>query len=240
MMSLALPPKSRQPVVLLHGLARSASSMTRMATALTAAGYEVCNIAYPSRRYPIEVLATDYVAPAIRKCVANEDTPINFVTHSLGGILVRQLAASGAGINIGRVVMLGPPNCGSEVVDKLGALPLYKLVGGPALGQLGTKASLPPRALSTVNDSPHVPRDPTIQATHFEVGVIAGNRSVNPILSFLIPGADDGKVAVENTKLFGMKDFLVVPVSHPFIMRNQHVIEQTLYFLKRGAFLRAK
>lgn len=213
-----------QTVVLLHGLTREAGSMDRMAAALEAAGYRVCNVAYPSREHAVEVLAADYVAPAVRSCSPDRSLPVHFVTHSLGGILVRQLAACDPGIRLGRVVMLSPPNRGSEVVDKLGGLGIFRRVNGPAGLQLGTGADALPRALGPAT---------------FEVGVITGNRSINLLLSLLIPGDDDGKVSVENARLAGMKDFLVVPAAHPFIMRNRQAIEQTLHFLDHGTFSHA-
>lgn len=206
-------------VVLLHGLIRSSASMEKMADALTAQGYDVCNIDYPSTAYPVETLATDHVLPAIKAC-AGDNAPISFVTHSLGGILVRQLRASGAPLVFGRVVMLGPPNGGSEVVDKLGGLALFQWMNGPAGNQLGTVSGLPVQ----------------LGATDLDVGIIAGNSTINPLLSLLIPGDDDGKVAIEHAKLDGMRDFIVLPVSHPFLMRDDEVIAQTLQFLQNGRF----
>jgi len=215
------PPGDAEVVVLLHGLARSSSSMSRLARSLESAGYRVCNLSYPSRKYSIEKLTTEFVAKSIRACTAGTALPVNFVTHSLGGIVVRQLAASAPDIDIGRVVMLSPPNHGSEVVDKLGGLFLFRLINGPAGQELGTDSLSVPRSLGE-------PR--------FDLGVITGNRSVNPFLSLLIPGKDDGKVSLESAKLVAMKDFLVISSSHPFIMKNSEAIAQTLYFLRNGAF----
>lgn len=210
-------------VVLLHGLARSASSMAKMEQALQANGYDVCNIDYPSRDHSIAVLAADFVAPAITKCFSDKQ-PINFVTHSLGGIVVRQLAATKAVENIGRVVMLSPPNHGSEVVDKLGGFKIFDWVNGPAGKEIGTDdASLPLR----------------LGPATFELGIITGVRSINPFLSMMIPGDDDGKVGVDHAKLDGMKDFLVLRCSHPYIMKSDHAIVQTLQFLKHGQFQHA-
>ena len=214
----------QEQVVLLHGLARSSSSMNKMAKALSNRGYAVCNLDYPSRHHSVEVLATDYVAPAIRDCIKHPQQPVHFVTHSLGGIIVRQLIASGAleDMQLGRVVMLGPPNGGSQVVDKLGDWRLFKAINGPAGDQLGTADSALPQKLGKAN---------------FELGIIAGNSSINPLLSLLIPGDDDGKVSIESAQLEGMQDFLIVPVSHPFLMKNKAVIEQTHTFLSHGKFL---
>jgi pimeloyl-ACP methyl ester carboxylesterase len=208
-------------VVLLHGLARTSDSMEEMAVALERAGYRVCNIDYPSRDFPIAELATNHVLPAIRGCIRDGVSQIHFVTHSLGGIITRTLVQMEAIPNLGRVVMLSPPNQGSEVVDELSALWLFELINGPAGMELGTREFSKPLSLG--------PAD-------FELGIITGNKSINPILSSLIPGDDDGKVSVERAKLEGMADFLVLPVSHPFIMKDEIAIAQTLFFLRHGKF----
>lgn len=208
-------------VVLLHGLARSASSMSKLAEVLEAQGYRVCNVAYPSRNHSIAELASDFVLPALQRCVADPHDKVHFVTHSLGGIIVRQLLSTHAVVNVGRVVMLSPPNHGSEVVDKLGGLSVFDWLNGPAGRELGTQADATPSKLG--------PAD-------FEVGIITGVSSINPFLSLMIPGKDDGKVAVKNAKLDGMKDFLIVRCSHPLIMKSERVITQTLRFLQQGSF----
>ena len=216
-------PAGRPSVVLLHGLARSAHSMHRMESALHGAGYRVCNIAYPSREQPIAVLASQYVAPSIARCVPDADEPVNFVTHSLGGIIVRELAKAGLVRTFGRVVMLGPPNHGSEVVDALGDWYIFGAINGPAGGELGTSINSVPQRLGPAG---------------FETGVIAGSRSINWINSLIIPGVDDGKVSVQSAKLEGMRDFLVVATSHPFLMTDGDVIKQTIRFLSHGCFAR--
>jgi triacylglycerol lipase len=208
-------------VVLLHGLARTSDSMAKMNRALEAAGYRVCNVSYPSRKHSIEVLTKDFVLPAVRACSMNQTDKVHFVTHSLGGIVVRQLAQSAPDLKIGRVVMLSPPNHGSQVVDKLGGLSLFQWINGPAGLELGTGQASVPQSLGTPS---------------FQTGIITGNRTINVILSLLIPGDDDGKVSIESAKLEGMAGFCVVPASHPFIMKNRLAIEQTLIFLAEGAF----
>jgi pimeloyl-ACP methyl ester carboxylesterase len=206
-------------VVLLHGLARSSNSMGAMATSLEAAGFEVCNVGYPSTDHSIGTLTAEQVLPDVLGCVGAQPRRVNFVTHSLGGIIVRQLKDSTDQLSFGRVVMLGPPNGGSEVVDKLGGLAPFGWINGPAGQQLGTGEASVPKSLG---------------ATDLELGVIAGRNSINPILSWLIPGQDDGKVSINNAKIKGMRDFLVVPVSHPFLMKDKAVIRQTIHFLRSG------
>jgi len=221
MPSFAVGQETAGNVVLLHGLARTAGSMDSMQKQLSKAGYNVCNIDYPSRKHRIETLTREFVIPEIQQCFINPGKAIHFVTHSLGGIIVRQIAVEYEQISIGRVVMLSPPNQGSEVVDKLGTWGLFQWINGPAGTQLGTaKDSLPNQ----------------LGAATFELGIITGNRSINLILSSLIPGPDDGKVSIQNARLDGMQDFLVVEQTHPFIMSNDKVQSQTLYFLQTGRF----
>lgn len=210
---------SQDFVILLHGLARNARSMNVMVSALERAGFGTVNYDYPSTKYTIELLANDVIADAISRCP--NGAKIHFVTHSMGGILVRQYLSENKIQNMGRVVMLGPPNKGSQVVDRLSNVPGYAWFNGPAGQQLGTGSGSVPNSLQEVN---------------FELGIIAGTRSINLLLSTMLPKPDDGKVSVENTKLKGMADHISMPVSHPFIMKNKSVIQQVIYFLRFGFF----
>lgn len=212
--------QAAETVVLLHGLARSAKSMRRMASSLESSGYAVCNVDYPSTDHAIEVLAKEYVLPEIEAC-ATEAPQVHFVTHSMGGIIVRYLATLDMAPAIGRVVMLGPPNAGSEVVDRIGDWAAFNALNGPAGQQLGTDAESLPNQLGPAT---------------FELGVIAGRRSINWINSTMIDGRDDGKVSVKSAQLEGMADFLVLPVTHPMMMRSRRVIRETQHFLQHGEF----
>jgi hypothetical protein len=206
-------------VILLHGLARTSDSMGKLEKYLTEEKFHVVNLGYPSRKDTIEVLANEAIIPALAQC--NSEQEVNFVTHSLGGILVRQYLSQQDIPTLNRVVMLAAPNQGSEVVDKMGNVPGFNFINGKAGMQLGT-------------DSDSVPN--TLGRAEFDVGVIAGTKSVNLILSYLIPGQDDGKVSVNNTKLDGMNDHIVIPTTHTFMMNNENVIAQTIYYLKNGKF----
>ena len=213
---------AQEEVILLHGLCRTSRSMLKMERALTEAGYKVRNVDYPSRTASVEKLADDAIGKAVSDCQRDGATKIDFVTHSLGGILVRSYLARHETPLLGRVVMLAPPNQGSEVVDKLGWLFLFKWINGPAGNELGAGTNSTPNKLGPAN---------------YPVGIIAGDRSINWINSlFLIPGRDDGKVSVERTKLAGMSDHIVIHTTHPFIMKNREAIRQTIHFLRAGNF----
>ena len=212
----------QQCVILLHGLARTHFSMLPMQQALQRADYCVVNIDYPSRRLPIEQLAFIAIEQGLQQCRdLCQPERIHFVTHSLGGILVRQYLSQHALPLLGRVVMLAPPNQGTEAVDFLRKWPGYQWINGPAGLQLGTRAEDVPKKLGPVD---------------FELGVIAGEVSFNPILSSMLPSPDDGKVSVQNTRVEGMSDFLTLRVNHTFIMRNKLAQRQTLHFLQHGCF----
>lgn len=208
-------------VILLHGLARSDHSMEKLASELSKHDFTVLNVDYPSTEHPIEVLADNAISPALTQCPADQE--INFVTHSMGGILVRYYLANHNLERLHRVVMLGPPNQGSEIVDKLSKVPGFYFINGDAGMQLGTGELSVPNRLGRAN---------------FDVGIIAGTRSINWFLSSIIPNTDDGKVSVQRTKLDGMSDHLAMPVTHPFMMNNAKVIDQVIFYLENGGFKR--
>jgi hypothetical protein len=212
---------TKECIILLHGLARTKKAMSKMASVLNDNGYHVVNVDYPSRSYKISYLSQTYLPPAIFECQENSVSKIHFVSHSMGGILIRHYLSANSLSELGRVVMLSPPNRGSEVVDKLKNVPGFYALNGPAGQELGTDESSMPNKLGVAN---------------FDLGIITGNKSINLILSMLIPGDDDGKVSIKRAKLEGMKDFLVMPHSHPFIMQQDEVIKQTMHYLHNGHF----
>lgn len=219
LLAAAALPAQADCVILLHGLARSAGSMEPIAEDLRNSGYRVANIDYPSTEYSVEKLTEMTIVPAIEQCEASPR--VHFVTHSMGGILVRQYLAHNSLDRLGRVVMLGPPNQGSEVVDRLGDMPGFEFINGEAGLQLGTSETSLPLQLGPAN---------------FDLGIIAGTRTINLVLSGIIPGEDDGKVSVERARLEGMNDFITLPVSHPFIMRDPEAIRQVKHYLAHGRF----
>lgn len=217
------PAHEQECVILVHGMMRSAASMNGLDEFLRSRGYQTVNLDYPTTSDSIERIAEMYIAPAVAQCLEQRYEKIHFVTHSMGGVVVRRyLEEHAAKIPPGsRVVMLAPPNRGTEVADFFKDSSLYRSITGPAGQELGTSPGSLPVDIKPVN---------------LEVGVIAGNFSLNPFFSLIIPGDDDGTVSVERTKMEGMTDFLVVPRSHFFIMRDEAIMTQVVFFLENGKF----
>lgn len=209
-------------VIMMHGLARSDSAMRPMRAALIDHGYLVISLSYPSRKFPIEVLSEQTLPALVQSCRDQGARRLHFVTHSLGGILVRHYLERESLPDLGRIVMLAPPNQGSEVTDNWRRVPGYAWMFGPAGQQLGTGPDSVPSRLGPV------------QA---DTGVIAGTRSINMILSLSLPNPDDGKVSVASTRVEDMCAHLQLPISHPFIMKDGEVITEVLTYLATGKFI---
>lgn len=208
-------------VILLHGLGRDHRIMLPMEHALIAAGFNTYNLSYPSRKHAINYLSR-YVSDHINDQLI--DQPIYFVTHSLGSIILRYIATHQLIKHIDRVVMLGPPNHGTAIIDYLRRFSALRHYWGPA-------------ALELASDETgiyHTLPEPI----QFDCGIIAGNRTIDPWFSWsILKGMDDGKVTVESTKLKGMRDHIIIPCAHVQLPKNKIVIAQALYFLRNNQFL---
>ncbi|MDJ0749815.1 MAG: alpha/beta fold hydrolase [Woeseiaceae bacterium] len=214
--------QSSECVVLLHGLNRSWRAMRPMARALQDEGYTTVNVDYPSQLGTIEELAPMAVGLGLEQCRTAGATKVHFVTHSMGGILLRYANERTPIRELGRVVMLGPPNQGSELVDRTRRWPGFAALSGPAGMQLGTSPDSIPSQLGPVD---------------FELGVIAGTNTINVLASAMLPNPDDGKVSVASTMVDGMQDHLIVEDSHRFITRSAVVVRNTRSFLRTGSFV---
>jgi hypothetical protein len=212
--------RAPEQVFLVHGLARGAGSMAKLADFLRAAGYEIHNFDYPStEKSPDELV--DLLGRELGRCCPPSAPRLHFVTHSLGGILVRARLAQQAPPNLGRVVLLAPPNRGSEIIDRVGEGALFEAALGPTAITLGTDPDSFPNSIGP---------------PHYEVGIIAGTQSLNPVGSALLPGPDDGAVTIEATRLEGARDFILIDATHTFIMQNESAARQVLHFLQTGRF----
>ena len=212
----------KEIVILLHGILRSKTDMLGLDAYLKKHNYECINILYPSRKKTLEDL-TEFVKDKIEthENYATNKT-INFVTHSMGSLIARYFIAIHKPKNLGKVVMLGPPNTGSEFANFLNdnklLSPLFKNIFGPASQQLTT-------------DYKHIDDDIT-----YPLGIIAGNASINPLAPWVLEGEHDGIVPVERTKIDGMTDHIVMKSTHSLMMFNPKVMEQVQHFLKHEKF----
>jgi len=214
----------KEVIVLLHGILRSKTDMLPLTLYLKKQGYEAINILYPSREQSLEDL-TEFVHEKITK---NEHfkyaDKLHFVTHSMGGLIARYYIAKRRPDNLGRVVMLAPPNTGSEFADFLSETkilaPMFKAIFGPASEQLTTDYELDGKDID------------------YPLGIIAGTASVNPLAPWVLEGEHDGIVPVERTKIEGMTDHITMSATHSFMMFNPKVMEQVAHFLKEGKFKR--
>jgi len=208
-------------VVLLHGIARTSRSLRKMQEALRQSGFATLNIDYASRKKPIEALVTD-IHPQVAAFAAARGGQVHFVAHSMGGLLARAYIAQHRPARLGRVVMLGTPNGGSEVADLLKRFALYCAFYGPAGQQLTTA------------------RDPILRSLpllDYPVGVIAGIRTLDPFASrFILPRPNDGRVSVQSSKLERMTDHTTIEASHTGLVRHPAAIAQTIAFLDKGRF----
>ncbi|MFO7896341.1 MAG: alpha/beta fold hydrolase [Candidatus Cloacimonadales bacterium] len=204
-------------VVLIHGLGDVKLSMLKLKNEIEAAGFATYNIGYPFGK-KVEEVATDEFAAAIAAC--QEYDKIHLVTHSMGGLIARYYLSDNRLPAGSRIVMLSPPNQGSQVADYFADSRLYNLFYGAAGQDVSTDSKLLDK----------------LKPLKYEVGIIAGDRSFNPFFSDLLPGADDGKVAVQSTKLAEMTDFMTISATHLMIKYHPEVARQTIHFLKNGKF----
>jgi pimeloyl-ACP methyl ester carboxylesterase len=222
---LAEIPKRREScVILLHGLWRTAYSMKYLEWGLSERDFQVVNLTYPSLSHPIEELAVIAVEKGLAGCRESGVERIHFVTHSLGGILVRQYLSQREIAGLDRVVMLGPPSQGSQVADFVDSIDLLEPLTPRAVEQLGTGEDSVPGQLGPAR---------------FELGIIAGTANRRSFLPGFPEGPGDGTVSVEETVVPGMLDFLEMPVGHTFMMWDSRVLHQVVHFLERGYFDRS-
>lgn len=206
-------------VVILHGIARTRRHMRKLETYLSKQGYEVCNLNYPSTKQSLEQLVDTTWQIICEQLTENKS--IHFVGYSMGGLIVRAMLSKYRPQQLGKIVLLGTPNKGSEVADFLKNFWLYKKIWGPAGQQLITDQQATAHLFSRID---------------YEVGIIAGNRPIDLVSSTIIGKPNDGKVSIDSTKLDGMVDHIVLPVNHTWFPHNKLVQQQTAHFLQHGKF----
>ncbi len=194
--------------------------MRGLAKFLERSGFDVLNLNYPSTRHDLEALA-GLIHPRIAEFVSAGSGKVHFVGHSMGGLLIRAYLRKHRPVRLGRVVMVGTPNGGSEVADLLKDFFFYRKLYGPAGQQLVTDQQSFAHILGGID---------------FELGVIAGNRSIDPISSRIIGKPNDGKVSIESVYVKGASDTITLPANHAFFPSNRRMWTQTLHFLTTGRF----
>lgn len=208
-------------VILLHGLARTSASMWWLKRQLKQHNYTVVNAGYYSMANGISESANKVIPQAVAQCQKQKANEIHFVTHSMGGILVRSYLQTHQINRLKTIVMLAPPNNGSEIVDRLLQSSAYEKLAFQSFKQLSARPD------SYVN---------SLQPIEAEIGVIAGVDSYNPRFSKWLPGDDDGKVSVKSACLPEMKAMLVISANHTSMTFSQDVRNQVVHFLEQGAF----
>ncbi len=208
-------------VIVLHGILLNANYMKVLASYIGAKGYSVININYPSTQKNLEELVESVWIDISSQLIENK--PVHFICYSMGGLLVRAMLNKYRPLMLGRVVLIGTPNNGSEIADFLKNNWFYKKIFGPAGQQLITDQSNIKHLFGIID---------------YDLGIIAGSMSLDPICSRLIKEKNDGKVSITSTKLAGMKDHIIIKSSHMFLPYSKQVLSQTVYFLQHGSFFR--
>lgn len=217
--SAALALDRNETVILLHGIAKSSAHMTPLERALTREGYTVLNVDYPSTTQTLEELTTTVQAEINQRL--NPSDTVHFVGYSMGGLLTRLILAENRPTHLGYVVTLGTPHQGSEVSDTLRDVPLYQWIFGPAGQQLVTDDTGIHNRLPPVN---------------YPLGAIAGDKSIDPISSAIIPGEDDGKVSITSALPKDAVATVILPVHHLNFPNDDTVHAYVIRFLETGTF----
>ena len=207
-------------VILLHGLARSHHAMSSLESTLKQNNYLVINQNYPSTKQSIETLAEQHIQPMVDACLTQQPKHIMVITHSLGGLVLEKYLETHALPKLSHVVMLSPPHHGSPLANILHHHFLYQTIMGPAGKELLT---------TNIHNTSSIPK-------HVKFGIIAGSFNLVPFSHAIFHEANDGKVSISSTQTDNMTDFIVLPVSHMFMMNNHQTQHYVLNFLKHGTF----
>lgn len=208
-------------VICLHGLWRSVWAMEPIANYLNKEGFTTVSVPYASFRYELEDIVES--VRILVKPWLDQGKKIHFVTHSLGGVVLKHLLEHAMldeeREKIGRVVMLAPPHQGSEIMDWLSNSPVRHVLGPASDFLTSEKMS---------QHSQQFPAD-------VEAAIIMGERSAIPFFRKLLDASNDGIVSVDKGHLLGIKEFKVVDADHTFIASEPDVLEMVSHFLSCGS-----
>lgn len=209
-------PTSHTVVFLLHGMGKGPMDMMGMEYGLRRRGFAVVNWGYNSVVLSIPEIA-DELARVLEPWSGHR---VDFVVHSMGGIVVRTYLQRHKPANVGRLVMIGTPNHGANMANLLGDMAVYRAVFGPAGQQLR-------RGGGFIEE---------LETPACEFAVIAGGTGETTGMLALLPGDNDGIVEVDSARLDGMADFLLLPYAHTIIQMMPRTVRETAHFLRSGRF----
>lgn len=214
--------KARAGVVLLHGFAAFPGVMWPLAWRLRRLGFATLTPYYPSWARALDAHPAT-LQPQINRFTSHVEGPLHFVGHSMGGLIIRALLREQRPPSLGRVVLLGTPNAGSEIADVLHTHPLARHV----LGRAGP-------LLVTARDDGWRKR---LGRVDYPLGVIAGDRCARLApFAHALPLPHDGKVSVAATHVEGESDHLVLPLTHSGLCFDPRIVRPLVRFLETGSF----
>lgn len=208
-------------VVLVHGLWRSGFAMRSIADDLEDYGFHTVRIDYPSTEMEIPQLAEAFISDGVEQCQQAGAKNIHLVTHSMGGILARQYLQNHTLPQGSRVVMLSPPNQGSDLSKKFSSNSWYRWLVGPAGASL------------TQNDNGIINQ---LLEVDEPIGVIAAYRNWSLWPESWLPSPNDGTVSVKNMMLKEMDDVILVKSGHATMRYKEEIHHQIRHFIKTGGF----
>jgi hypothetical protein len=206
-------------VFVLHGLAGGGLTISPLANRIEDAGYETKIIDYKTLGTTPEEIMLEVSSKIKFAMPLDTNMTINFVGYSLGSIVIRAYLDRDTLSNLGRVVLIAPPNKGSPLADFFKDTWIIDLFG-ETIQLLGTDSTSFPNSIG----------DP-----YYPVGIIAGV-GASSLNNFYLPGLDDGIVPLESTKLNNATDIIAFDESHIFMKFKKKIANQTIEFLKNGKF----
>lgn len=194
-------------VIVLHGYLRSYKSMQKICQFLDKKNFIVFNCDYRSTKYSIDIIANELLKKFITRFCTKKYKTIHFIGHSMGAVIIRKFLQDNPMLNLGKVVMISPPNHGSYIADILTKIPFSDYVFGPSLKQLSTTKN------SFVNRLPNIKCD---------CGIITAQY--------------DWVVSQNSTMLVGADDYTEISATHYGILSNKRLPGLIYNFLSSSCF----